>query len=202
LTVLLIPKIISQVSDDYLTLSMLLIVPPALWSNNLLDTDKVMQSFYTGCADAGPSECPFWASSPDDIERNLTALYDSLRSRPLPVKTATSYGIFDYGLLRSIVFSSLYNPYASFPVLARGLAELASGNPQQLFESIRPPPFECSCDSSERAFAPVRDSQAAVLCNDGDDVPDDLKSTEEYFEMLTKASSWGDIWARVRMGCM
>lgn len=175
---------------------------PALWSNNLLDADKVMDSFYTGCADAGPFVCPFWASSPDDIERNLTALYDSLRSRPLPVKTKMSYGIFDYGLLRSIVFSSLYNPYASFPSLAQGLAELAAGNPQQLSEYILPPPFECSCDSSERAFAPVRDSQTAVICNDGDDVPDDLKSTEEYFEMLTKASSWSEIWARIRMGCM
>jgi len=180
----------------------LFIVTPALWSNNLLDTNKVMESFYTGCADAGPFMCPFWASSPDDIERNLTALYDSLRSRPLPVKTTTSYGVFDYDLLRTIVFGSLYSPYASFPTLSRGLAELAAGNPQQLFEWAMPPPFECSCESSERAFAPVRDSQAAVLCNDGDDVPDDLKSTEEYFEMLTKASSWGDIWARIRMGCM
>lgn len=199
---LLIPKIITQVSDDYLTLFTLLIRTPALWSNNLLDADKVMKSFYTGCANAGPFVCPFWASSPDDIERNFTALYDSLSSRPLPVKTATSYGIFDYGLLRSIVFGSLYNPYASFPVLARGLAELAAGNPQQLFELVTPPPFECSCGSAERAFASVRDSSAAVLCNDGDDVPDDLKSTEDYFEMLTKASSWGEIWARIRMGCM
>ncbi|KIM42722.1 hypothetical protein M413DRAFT_444393 [Hebeloma cylindrosporum] len=173
-----------------------------LWSNNLLDTDKVMESFYTGCADAGPYLCPFWASSPDDIERNLTALYDSLRSRPLPVKTGASYGIFDYGFLRSIVFSALYNPYSSFPVLARGLAELAAGNPQQLFERVVPPPFECSCDSPERAFASVRDSQAAVLCNDGNDVPEDLKSTEEYFEMLTKASSWSEIWARIRVGCI
>ena len=179
------------------------IITPALWSNNLLDTSKAMKSFYTGCADAGPSMCPFWASSPDDIERNLTALYDSIRSRPLPVKTTTSYGVFDYDLLRTIVFKSLYYPYASFPTLARGLAELASGNPQPLFESAMPPPFECSCNSSERVFDWwLTESQFAVLCNDGDDVPDDLKSTEEYFEMMTKASSWGDIWAQLRMGCM
>ena len=185
-----------------LILFTLLIRSSALWSNNLVDVDKVMESFYTGCADAGPHGCPFWAPSPDDIERNLTALYDSLRSRPLPAKTTASYGVFDYSLLRLTVFSSLYFPYASFPFLAKGLAELADGNPQLIFERVKPPPFECSCDSSERAFASVQDSSAAVICNDGVGVPDDLKSTEEYFETMTKVSSWYEIWAGIRMNCM
>jgi len=161
-----------------------------------------MESFYTGCADAGPSGCPFWAASPDDIKRNLTGLYDSLRSRPLPVKSAASYGIFDYSLLRITVFSSLYFPYGSFPVLAEGLAELAAGNPQVLFERVKPPPFECSCASPERAFAPVGDSTVAFICNDGVDVPDDLKSFDEYFETMIKVSSWYEIWAGLRLSCM
>jgi len=173
-----------------------------LWSNNLLDTDKVMESFYTGCADAGPNGCPFWAASPGDIKRNLTVLYESLRSRPLPVKAAASYGIFDYSLLRFTVFISLYFPYAFFRDLARGLAELAAGNPQMIFERVKPPPFECPCNAPERAFASVPDSSVAVICNDGVDVPSDLKATEEYFETMIKTSSWYEIWASIRMNCI
>jgi len=162
-----------------------------------------MESFFTGCADAGPDGCPFWATSPENIKRNLTALYDSLHSRPLPVKSTKSYGIFDYYLLRSVVFTSLYSPYKTFPVLAQGLAELAAGNiPQRLFELDKPPLFECSCDPSERALASVQDSTVAVLCNDGVTVPDDLKSIEEYLETVMKVSSWSELWASIRMSCM
>ncbi|KAF8959384.1 Alpha/Beta hydrolase protein [Flammula alnicola] len=172
----------------------------ALWSNNLLDTDKVMDSFYTGCAEAGPDSCAFWAPTADDIRHNLTTLYDSLRSRPIPMRTKSGYGLLDYSVLRSLIFASLYSPYALFPVVARRLAELASGDGQLLFDMMNPPPFECSCDSP--VFATVPDAQAAVLCNDGDDVPGDLESTQKYFDMTTKASSWGDIWSNIRIGCV
>ncbi|KAF8959383.1 TAP-like protein-domain-containing protein [Flammula alnicola] len=172
------------------------------WSNNLLDTDKVMDSFYTGCAEAGPDSCAFWAPTVDDIRQNLTTLYDSLRSHPMPMRTKSGYGLLDLPMLRSAIFLALYTPYASFPIIAQGLAELATGEGQLLFDRMNRPPFECSCDSPERAFASVPDATAAVLCNDGDDIPGDLESTQKYFDMMTKTSNWGDIWSNIRISCV
>jgi pimeloyl-ACP methyl ester carboxylesterase len=197
-----------------------------LWSLNLLDTDKALETFFTGCAEAGPDGCHFWAPTPEDIRRNLTALYDSVRSQPRPIKTETSYGLLDYGMLRSAVFATLYSPYALFRILAQGLAELAAGDGRIIFELFSSPRYQCSCDPSNdkldgqgdvamaivcndgeevpRDLASSQeyfDATMAILCNDGDDVPGDLKSSQEYFEMLTNASSWGEIWARIRLGC-
>lgn len=174
----------------------------ALWSKNLLDTDKAMDSFFTGCAEAGPHGCPFWAPTPDDIYRNLTKLYDNLRSHPRAIKTETKYGIIDYSLLRAVVFSALYSPYASFKFLADGLADLAAGKGAVIFDKVSPPPYQCKCDPSKGLFDGVIDAQTAILCNDGDDVPGDLKSSEDYFKAVIEGSSWSDIWARIRLGCV
>ena len=89
------------------------ILPPAaLWSKNLLDTDKTLETFLTGCVEAGPEDCAFWAPTPEEINNNLTALYDSLRARPLPIKTDQTYGVLEYGHLKAFVLAALYVPTA------------------------------------------------------------------------------------------
>ncbi|KAF8905789.1 TAP-like protein-domain-containing protein [Gymnopilus junonius] len=173
-----------------------------LWSNNLLDTDKAFESFLTGCANAGPEGCKFWAPTPQDIERNLTALYDSLYSKPIPMKTDKSYGLLDYSMLRSAIFGALYSPYASFSTLAEDLAALAKGDGSRIFDKASSPPYECNCDASKHAFDGLRDATVAIACNDGDDVPGDLQSSKEYYEMLSSVSGWADRWARIRLGCV
>lgn len=172
-----------------------------MWSKNLLDTDKAMDSFFTGCAQAGPYGCRFWAPTPEDIYQNLTKLYSDIRSHPIPVKSDTKYGVFDYSLLRGVVFSALYSPYASFKFLAEGLADLATGKGNVIFDKLTPLPYQCECDPSKGLFSSVIDAQTAILCNDGDDVPDDLKSSEDYFNAIIEGSSWSEIWARIRLGC-
>ncbi|KAF4622312.1 hypothetical protein D9613_009057 [Agrocybe pediades] len=173
-----------------------------LWSNNLLDTDKVMDSFFDGCHEAGPEDCDFWAPSPDDIRKNLTSIYDSLRSRPIPVKTEKGYGLVDYAMVRGLVFRALYSPLSAFRILAKALAALAAGDASLIFNIAFIPPSKCSCDPSDGLFNNVIDGLSAVLCNDGDDVPGDLTSSEKYFEMLSKTSQWAEMWASIRLGCV
>ena len=179
----------------------ILIWSTALWSNNLLDTDKTFESFLTGCAEAGPEDCKFWAPTPKDIERNITALYDAIRSKPIPMKTEKSYGLLDYEMLRSVIFRALYSPYATFAGLAEDLAALAAGDGTGIFDKVSQPPYQCDCDPSRHQFDQLVDATFAVACNDGDDVPRDLESAKQYFEMLSNASSWADKWAGIRLGC-
>jgi len=178
-----------------------------LWSNNLLDTDKTLQTFFTGCYEAGPLECPFYAPSPEAIRQNLTNLYDSVRAKPIAIKTRNTYGVLDYNHIRTVIFASLYSPYALFPIVGKALAELAGGDGTSLFELVNPPQpqYDCSCDSSkeeERKWAEVTDASATILCNDGADIPGDLESSRKYFEEMAKKSEWGDIWSSIRLGCV
>ena len=173
----------------------------AIWPINLLDTNKTMESFYTGCADAGPDRCAFWAPSPDDIRQNLTNLYDSISVQPIPVKTGNTYGYVDYKMLHSLVFNSLYSPFATYRRLAQGLADLAAGNGAIVLKAMTPPPFECSGDSSKELERNVLEAQIAVLCNDAANIPADLHSAQKHFEMMSNVSEFGNIWASIRVRC-
>lgn len=175
-----------------------------MWSKNLQDIDKTMQTFFDGCAAAGPDDCPFYAPTPEDISRNLTTLYNTIRNKPVPVRTKESYGLVDYGHLRAAVFGSLYSPFASFPALARALADLAAGDGSLLFEQTKPPPFQCSCDQglSEMDVVDNLEPHAAIVCNDGNAIPESLEDFENYFTQLTNSSSWGELWAINRAECM
>jgi hypothetical protein len=173
----------------------------ALWSNNLLDTDKTMESFYTGCSNAGPDRCAFWAPSPDDIRQNLTNLYDSISVQPVPVKTGDIYGYVDYKMLHVLVFTSLYSPFATYGRLAQGLADLVAGNGTIVLKAMTPEPFKCSGDSSKGLEQNIFEAQVAILCNDGINIPADLHSAQKHFEMMSNVSEFGNIWATIRVSC-
>ncbi|KAG6809677.1 hypothetical protein H0H92_015191 [Tricholoma furcatifolium] len=182
----------------------------AKWSTNLIDTSKTMDTFYTSCHLAGPSRCAFYAPTPDLIAANLTKLYDSLRSRPVPVHlNSTSYGIVDYNRLRTTVFAALYTPWASYPVLAEALAALARGDGKPLFLMSEPTtrvscPAKCDCgsDTSEQTDPDTyrgRDAATTILCNDGDAVSGEFEDLEEFYESVMQTSEWYDLWAAVTL---
>ena len=160
-----------------------------------------MESFYTGCADAGPDRCAFWAPSPDDIRQNLTNLYESISVQPVPVKTGNTYGYIDYKMLHLSVFDSLYAPFATFRRLAQSLADLAAGNGTIVLKAMTSPPFECSGDSSKDLEGNPLEAQIAILCNDGANIPADLHSAQKHFEMMSNRSEFGNAWASVRVRC-
>ncbi|KAJ7327418.1 TAP-like protein-domain-containing protein [Mycena albidolilacea] len=116
------------------------------WSNNLIDTNKVWMAFVNGCVAAGPNGCPFFASAAAEILASLDKLYASLRARPIPVRTNTSFGIVDYSTLRFTIFRALYEPYALFPPLAEALADLTKDNATALFKMTEKPAFKCTWD--------------------------------------------------------
>ncbi|KAK0457507.1 TAP-like protein-domain-containing protein [Desarmillaria tabescens] len=104
------------------------------WRNELADTEKVMQSFFDGCAAAGPDACAFYSSTAEEISNNLDSLYESLLNQPIPVVSPSFYGVVDYTVLRAAVVDTLYSPYGDSSILAEGLASLAAGNGSIIYE--------------------------------------------------------------------
>ncbi|PPR04801.1 hypothetical protein CVT26_012974 [Gymnopilus dilepis] len=174
----------------------------AFLDNNLRDTDAVMESFFTGCVEAGPHRCDFWSSTTEEIKKNITTLYSSVRSKPLPVRSASNYGVVDYSALRGAIFSALYSPNASFQRLAKGLADLAAGDGRIILDMHRSPPYRCSCNTPEPQYTHIREALAAVACNDSNDIPEDLEYSEEYFKAFSNISNWAELWAGVRLSCV
>lgn len=172
------------------------------WSNNLRDTEKVWSAFLTDCVAAGPAKCPFFASTAAEIQANVDHLYASLRTRPIPVRTATSYGVVDYDTMRNVIFQTLYTPYAKFPALAQALAELSAGNATGLYEMSKTPQFKCNCDPYESQFENVNDGGIAVRCNDGKRISPDYEDVLKHYQNLLEHSSWADVWMETRVGCM
>ncbi|TEB34822.1 alpha/beta-hydrolase [Coprinellus micaceus] len=151
----------------------------AAWLNNMVDSEKTLQLFFDHCAEGGPVKCPFYSPNPADIKRNLTALYERLQVEPVVVNANTLYGVIDYTLVCSLVFSSLYTPYDSFKPLADALAQLAAGNGTAVL-SLRPPQVpKCSSDPHEHDWERV----------------DEGFTTKKLLEVTEFADVWGQLHA-------
>ncbi|KAJ7269774.1 TAP-like protein-domain-containing protein [Mycena rebaudengoi] len=172
-----------------------------LWSNNLIDADKTMQTFFDECAAAGEEACPFYAPTSEAISQKLDALFDTVRARPIPVRTDSGYGLVDYEWLRMVVFSCLYSPYTLFAPLSRALAALSTGDGSVIFKLFGEPTFECSCDPSEPGPGVVYDAQLVILCNDGKPVPSAFEESQRHYEAMVNTSSWASLYASFWVAC-
>jgi hypothetical protein len=167
-----------------------------------------MEAFFRECASAGALQCPFYAPTPGAISQKLEHLLQSLREKPIPVRTDSSYGIVDYPLLRYLLFLSLNQPYGAFPLLAKALSDLEKGDGvatfklAALFQLPGTTQFQCSCDDSADPLSEnFFEAQLAIICTDGAAVQDDLEDLHHYYQTLARQSKWAEIWARIRIGC-
>ncbi|KAJ7474199.1 TAP-like protein-domain-containing protein [Mycena latifolia] len=156
------------------------------------DTDKVLQTFFDSCAAAGPELCAFYAPTPAAIAERLAALTASIRTNPVPVVTPTAYGIVDYSLLRSALFTSFYVPYILFAPIAQGLAALEAGDGSILFSILQTaPPFACDCSADQVPFH-LNNAEAvvAIQCGDGIEVTDSVEQLREFYKNAAKTSEF------------
>ncbi|KAJ7156549.1 TAP-like protein-domain-containing protein [Mycena crocata] len=166
------------------------------WDPLLRAADTVLQMFYNGCFAAGPSACPFYASPSSQIHANVNALLDSVTVQPIPVhmEATNTYGIVDGATLKSAIRQSLYFPFTSFPILAKGLAELARGNGTTIL-SIVPTPSG-SCNAPDRPN--MNDAAMAILCADFFKVTDSPNELQVYFDDVKNVSTFVDTFVLPR----
>lgn len=172
------------------------------WLTNLEDTNKGLDRFFESCAEAGAHLCPLHSVDPEDIRKNLTALYINLKNQPVPVKTSDKYGVVDYAMARMATLASLYSPYTAFAPLAKALHDLINGDGSSFFSLFGPAPFSCSCDPDEGQFSEVPDGFLALHCNDGDDVPFSPDELRQHYESMSNVSDWAETWVFTRISCL
>ncbi|CAA7269867.1 unnamed protein product [Cyclocybe aegerita] len=156
--------------------------------NDIVDADKTLQTFFDACAAAGPDSCAFHSPQPSAIKQRLNALYERVLRQPVPAYSSSfpQYGVLDYALLKSTIFSMLYAPYLAFPILAQGLKLLEDGDASLLYQLATPRGGEVT---------------AVVNCADGTPVSDSPAALAEYAKQASMKSSFGSQVAAVRLLC-
>lgn len=189
----------------------------ALFSDNLLDADKVLDWFLRDCVAAGPEQCTFHSPSVPELKTRLLKLLDSLKARPLPVTTSptpaspTEYGIVDYAFTMRALFAFLTSPSPSIvnPVPATSLAaallaaEQGDGIPLWNLYTFTLLQFEFNCDARSPLGSITNDGLAAILCTDGDPVEDTVEELQALFDRMAQYSMFSVIWTqRARCACV
>ncbi|KAJ7289728.1 hypothetical protein C8J57DRAFT_1046680 [Mycena rebaudengoi] len=163
----------------------------ALCNIMVTDTDKALQTFFDGCAAAGPDLCAFYKPTVMEIADRLTALTASIRTQPIAVLTPAGYGLVDYSLLRLSLLGALYHPFSLFPTLARGLAALENGDGSILYSISQGPTFQCDC-ANNTVSLPTDDSTVAIGCGDAIEVTDSIEEVTEFYQNAAKTSQFAE----------
>jgi hypothetical protein len=180
----------------------------------VMDTDKVMESFYHFCHLAGPTDCAFYSETPELIEARLNNLLQRLKTNPVIVPAPNSSGkrpqIVKYSSARRMIASALYRPLLLFPTLAVALSELELGDGRQFIDLSGQgsgDPFLCESDPGPSPELPEvegsGDASNAVLCSDGGIMTATAQEFGEYVDMLTDISkSAGPTMSEMRLACV
>ena len=168
----------------------------------MLDTDAVLDVFFQTCFEAGPERCAFYDSSPSKISANFDALYESLKTAPLPIFVdETTYGILDYSTARQFARNALYSPYDSFPAYAGALAQLQQGNGSALYALAGTQnTFSCDCANVTNPENGI-DSLTAVGCNDAIIANRTFEQWVEYYEAAANVSKLSEVLVGAAMRC-
>lgn len=101
-----------------------------LWYDNLVDTERSVDTFYSNCARVGYPTCPLAGpkATAADVKKRVQDLVLHRHFNPLAVSGPEYSQIISYSDIRSLIFASLYSPMGTYPVLARLLAGVEKGD--------------------------------------------------------------------------
>jgi len=141
-----------------------------MWSDSLLDTDAIYDSFSTYCFQAG-SKCALYRpsdSSASVIAQRFESILSKIKANPLTLinhQTNTPI-LVTYDMLKNIIFLFLYRPSATFPALAMIADLLYHGQTEILGVIFGMPALEPVCTPSLPAYAFRNEAIYAVMCGD------------------------------------
>lgn len=125
-------EIISRVGVRplYLLVGLIHAHTTGIWTPGLESADGALALFAENCFEAGPDVCAFQGnlSSADQVLQSVFDLLDAITKDPVTVPVPNGNTVVDFGLLKTAIFKSLYFPYRVYPTLAKGLADLKSGD--------------------------------------------------------------------------
>ncbi|KEF61897.1 uncharacterized protein A1O9_03469 [Exophiala aquamarina CBS 119918] len=203
------------------------------WTSNLRDNAKTWSKFFEYCFEAGP-KCAFYEpsnKSPNDIRARVDAFLEKLKEEPIPLIVAGNSVLLTHYILRISLHTSLYFPNSFWPLLARWLQVLASGDlvtassiieTGELWQhrkhrgfspSLPPIPnllglgtvsLEDSGEPFQFGYTWQTEASVSILCGDGDDITARTKANHTNYLALLESQSElsAPIWAEITLHCI
>ena len=170
-------------------------------TNTLASTDDTLTSIYDSCVAAGPQLCPIYENSTDLVRARVNAVLDSVHVEPLAAINDTDasnieWTVVDYTAVTTLLFNTLYTPYASAQGFAEAIVALEQGDPSVVLQAIMSPLADiCPANSS----VPVSDGtfDAATAIWFGDSFVDGNRTFAEAkanYEAALNLSAFAALW--------
>ncbi|KAG8707413.1 hypothetical protein FRC09_001837 [Ceratobasidium sp. 395] len=152
------------------------VVDPLLWSTvpayqwgkwDLADAESAYTNFLEACASAGPERCALRLTQDTTsftIRQRVEKLIHDLYERPLPVPAGEQPYIVTSGMVRELIFNSMYHP-RKWPVLAEQLADVMRGDGRLALSAIL---NKIELDTRKKPWTDWAGN--AVRCVDGPDI--------------------------------
>ncbi|KXJ87080.1 hypothetical protein Micbo1qcDRAFT_125041 [Microdochium bolleyi] len=158
------------------------------WLDSIDQADAAIAKFSEYCHAAGQDNCIFWGPSAADITARLDGLIAQLDNYPIPVSglgTATAPAMVTNADLKSLLFTTIYNPRRNFPGLADALHQLENGNATALAGTF------------DKLAAGKADAGRVIQCADTGrrNKLATIEGFQSYVEAsIAKSKYVGDIW--------
>ncbi|RPD69990.1 hypothetical protein L226DRAFT_616404 [Lentinus tigrinus ALCF2SS1-7] len=154
-----------------------------LWNSNLFDFEKVVESLFTYCHQAGPLQCPLYESTPDKICVRYFAVLDAVAHKPVPVPLAESPMVVTPRDLVWQLFAATYRPLLRYNTVVDVIRAIETGNQTAAWHS------------ENEVFS-------AIACGDGEEHPYDAETYCKYYEnMVAESPHGGPIWVIHYLQC-
>ncbi|EKM51091.1 uncharacterized protein PHACADRAFT_212991 [Phanerochaete carnosa HHB-10118-sp] len=175
--------------------------------DSLLDTDAVLTSVYEACVAAGPSACPIFENTTEQVRDRVNKLIENTHLAPVPVidpseeSLGAAFAVVDYSIVVQSLLTSLYDPYADAAQFAEAVVQLEKGNGTLMFQgsiaqTLADPLATCNFNASQAFSAGWIDIQASIGC--GDILTSAKLSREEaraqYEELSKQSAIFGPAW--------
>jgi pimeloyl-ACP methyl ester carboxylesterase len=143
-----------------------------MWEESLLDTDKIMTSFFHFCHKAG-KDCALYrdGDSESDVQERYQETIEYLKKNPIKGVNPNTLTptVLAHDMLKSVIFQSLYSPIITFPIMAQ-ILDMHHRRDEKTLLSIftygngaNP---EIFCSNRITAGYEGQDAQLAIMCSD------------------------------------
>ncbi|RDW94622.1 hypothetical protein BP5796_00385 [Coleophoma crateriformis] len=177
-----------------------------VWRDSITDADTIVEKLFMYCHKAGP-QCVLGRTgdTEQDIKDRFQSIMSNLKENPISlIDPATkALSMLHYDNIRMLLFTSIYFPSQTFPILANILDILHRGDESEIQATFRVGSLDSIvCGPQAPASYYPGDAQIAIMCSDKRyPLNETVPNLEAIFEKVSKDSTFADVWMTIMVGC-